>query len=273
MDQDVSTWHARIPADIDRPEPVLWNLTARQLLVITPAGLTAWVLFSLLLGHLTVWLLVIVAAVLLALGWVLACGRKDGIGLDHMVWLAARWKIQSKHRHPAPPPVDDSGVIDLDGRCAVLLECDSAPFHLSSGEEQDQMLATFAAFLDSLTSPAQILIQRRRMDLTPHLDRLRTGIPRLPAELRRAARAHAAFLDGLQHHHDLISHRVLLVLTEDGPSDTAGEALLRRAEDAVSQLGALDVRARVCDGDSADQIIHTSLLPHTTATTDEKDHA
>ena len=45
MDHEDSVWHARIPADIDRPEPVLWNLTARQLLLLTPAALTTWALF------------------------------------------------------------------------------------------------------------------------------------------------------------------------------------------------------------------------------------
>ncbi|MEV2274595.1 PrgI family protein [Nocardiopsis sp. NPDC049922] len=271
MDQDVSTWHARIPTDIDRPEPVLWNLTARQLLVIAPAGLTVWGLFSLLMGHVPLWLLGAVAVVLLGLAWVLACGRKDGIGLDHMAWLIARWKVTPHHRHPELPNIDGSGVVNLDDRRAVVLECGSTPFHLSSGEEQDQILATFASFLDSLTAPVQILVQRRPMDLTPHLDRLRSGIPGLPAELRRAARAHAAFLDHLQDHHDLSSHRVLLVMTGTGTRHDDGGALLSRAEDAVSQLDALGVRARVLDGADAERLIHASLHPHGTATTEE-DH-
>jgi hypothetical protein len=270
MDQDVSTWHARIPADIDRPEPILWNLTARQLLVITPAVLTGWALLSLLLGRVPTWLLGVIALVLIALAWVLACGRKDGIGLDQMAWLAVHWKATPRRRHPPVPVVNEHGIVDAGGHSALVLACTSVPFHLFSGEEQDQALATFAGFLDALNAPAQILIQRRRMDLTPHVDRLRSGIDDLPMTLRRAARSHAAFLDDLQHNYDLIHHQVLLVLTAPGSPDTAGDALLRRAQDTAAHLGALDIRARVCDCPTAERIIRDSLPPNATTTDREE---
>ncbi|OOC50888.1 MULTISPECIES: PrgI family protein [Nocardiopsis] len=287
MDHEDSVWHARIPADIDRPEPVLWNLTARQLLLLTPAVLITWALFSPLAGFLPLWASVTVSAVVLGLSWVLALGRRDGIGLDHLAALSVLWLLHAKHRAPAAPrvrlprwaprtargprfsplnlpasAVHDDGTIDLGQRCAVVLTCSTVPFHLASGQEQDQILASFAAFLDSLTDPAQIVVQRRRMDLDAHIRGTRDRARKLAhPKLRRAALAHGAFLDDLQHRHSPIHHRVLLVLTCDGPAPEAGEALLWRAEDAVSQLAAIGVRAHLCDGPAAERVLRSSLIP------------
>lgn len=272
MDKD-STWQARIPADIDRPEPLLWNLTAHQLLVIGPVLFACWGLFTAAFGRLPLWSLITMMVVLVGCAWVLACGRRDGIGLDQMALLALRWRALPRQRHPdnAAPHIDRDGVLDLGGRSALILTCTSVPFHLFSGEEQDQVLGTFAGFLDSLTEPVQIIVQRRWMDPTPHILRLRTRAEQHPGPLRRAASAHARFLEDLQHHHDLVHHRVLLVLTAHGSPAEAGEMLLRRAEDTVSQLAALDITARPCDGPEAEQIITHSLRTAHEPTTPQED--
>ncbi|WP_435106687.1 PrgI family protein [Nocardiopsis synnemataformans] len=287
MDHEDSVWHARIPADIDRPEPVLWNLTARQLLLLTPAALTTWALFSPLAGFLPLWASVGVSALVLALSWVLALGRRDGIGLDRLAALSLLWLLHAKHRAPATPrvrlprwapraargprlaplnlpvsAVGGEGTVDLGQRCAVVLTCSTVPFHLASGQEQDQILASFAAFLDSLTEPAQFVVQRRRTDLDAHIRGTRDRARTLPhPRLRRAALAHGAFLDDLQRRHQLVHHQVLLVLTAEGPVREVGEALLWRAEDAVSQLAALGVRARLCEGPAAERVLRSSLNP------------
>lgn len=261
MVEKESTWHARIPADIDRPEPLLWNLTALQLLVISPALLASWALFSAFFGRWSLWLLAGAIVLLIGCAWILACGRRDGIGLDHLTLLALRWRTLPHHRQPDEgiPNVGPDGVLDLGSRSALILTCTSIPFHLFSGEEQDQVLAMFAGFLDSLTEPTQIIVRRRWADPTPHIQHLRSQAQHLPPALRRAAHSHTEFLDDLQYHHDLLHHRVLLVLTANGTPAEVGETLKLRAEDTAAQLAALDVTAHLCDGPTAEQLLQDSL--------------
>ncbi|MFL1433204.1 PrgI family protein [Nocardiopsis protaetiae] len=265
MDREPSTWQAQIPTDIDVPEPILWGLTARQLLIMAPAVLLGWALFTTIAALTSPVPAILAAALPIGGAWVLSRTRRDGIGLDHRLWLAARWHTGPHTRDPDTtlPPIAADGVIDHHHRCAVVLECTTVPFHLASGQDQDQMLAAWAAFLDSLTEPVQILIQRRRTDLDPHLRLLRSHLCRLPEALRRSARAHADFLASLQHHHDLIHHRVLLVLTHRGPEEQNGDALLLRAHDTAAQLAALGVHAHVHDGPRAQHLLTASLAPAT----------
>ncbi|MFY7069392.1 PrgI family mobile element protein [Nocardiopsis changdeensis] len=266
MDREPSTWQAQIPTDIDVPEPILWGLTARQLLIMAPAVLLGWALFTTVSALTSPISAVLAAAVPIGCAWVLSRTRRDGIGLDHRLWLAARWHTSPRTRDPDAelPPIAADGVIDHRHRCAVVLECTTVPFHLASGQDQDRMLAAWAALLDSLTEPIQILIQRRRTDLDPHLRLLRSHLDRLPEALCRSARAHAVFLASLQHHHDLIHHRVLLVLTHRGPEEQNGDALLLRAHDIAAQLAALGVRVRVHDGPGV-QLLLTSFPAPATA--------
>ena len=153
------------------------------------------------------------------------------------------------------------GVIDLGGQCAVMIACSSVNFHLASGREQDTAISAFAGVLHSLTGPAQILVRGLRLDLTPFTASLRAGALALahPA-LEEAAHAHADFLDELGQSR-LVQRHIVLVLTASGTPHTAGRNLLARAEDTASRLGGLGVQARLCDGETAEDILRACLHP------------
>jgi hypothetical protein len=60
-------------------------------------------------------------------------------------------------------------VIHKDGSCALVLKIGAVNFNLLSEEEQDAIIFSYAALLNSLTFPIQILIRSQRKDITNYL--------------------------------------------------------------------------------------------------------
>lgn len=60
-----------------------------------------------------------------------------------------------------------------DGSCVMILETSSVNFDLLSEKEQEAMIYAYAALLNSLTFPIQILIRSTRKDVSGYLNRLR----------------------------------------------------------------------------------------------------
>ncbi|MFY7064693.1 PrgI family protein [Nocardiopsis changdeensis] len=282
-----TVWRSRIPADIDRPEPILFGLTARQCLLLAPALAGAWGIYLLLRDHLPWW--AIVAALVPALGVViaLALGEKGGQGLEKLVAQAMRWVAAPKHLVAAPSgqvparprwaprvrrtprieplrlpasAITPEGVIDLGRRCAVVIACTTVPFQLSSARERGQVLAAFAGVLDALTEPVQLVVQRRTADLTALAEMIRAHAAHLPyPALADAAVGHAEFLDGLAATHELSHQQVLVVVTATGSARRARAALGRTARDTAGRLSAIGVRAQVLDGQDAEQVLRVSM--------------
>ncbi|MBR8741442.1 PrgI family protein [Nocardiopsis sp. MG754419] len=295
MPEEPSAWRGRIPADIDRPEPLLFNLTARQCLIIAPALAAAWVAYLLLREAIPLWVLALVLAPLLGAVIAIALAERDGRGLEKVLASAWAWKRAPQHLVPAPSgelpalprwtprfrqpklaplrlpasAITPGGVIDLGGRCAAVIACTTIPFQLASGREQDQVVAAFAGVLDSLTEPVQILVQRRRADLSGLVAMVRANADHLhrPA-LADAAAAHADFLDEIAATHELSHQQVLVVVTTTGTARRTGGALRRRAEDVADRLAALGVRTQVLDGQAAEQALRASMTAPGTHLTD-----
>ena len=68
--------------------------------------------------------------------------------------------------------IKDGLVILKDGSVALIIKTSAVNFGLLSEEEQEAIIFAFAAFLNSLSFPIQILITSRKMDISSYLDRL-----------------------------------------------------------------------------------------------------
>ncbi|WP_159944694.1 PrgI family protein [Nocardiopsis sp. FR6] len=294
--EEVSAWRGRIPADIDRPEPVLFHLTARQCLLIAPALLAAWGAYLLLRDLVPLWAFAMVLAPVLGVVIALALGEHDGRGLEQVAASALAWARAPRHLVCAPfghiPPlpwwaprprrgprlaplrlpasaISPEGVVNLDGKCAVMVACTTLPFQLASGREQDQVLAAFAGVLDALSEPVQILVQRRRADLGEFTAMLRHNAHYLPhPALGQAAMAHADFLEEMAAAHELSHQQVVVVVTAADHAHRAGSALLRRAQDTADRLAALGIRTQVLDGDEAADLLRSSMTAPGVSLTD-----
>jgi len=81
-------------------------------------------------------------------------------------------KIASTQEHLDIEDIRDDVVILKNGNAAALLQTTSVNFDLLSETEQDAMIFAFAALLNSLTFPIQILVRTKRMDVSNYLARV-----------------------------------------------------------------------------------------------------
>ena len=69
--------------------------------------------------------------------------------------------------------VEDSIVILKDGSYRLIFEVTAVNFGLKSEREQNSIIFQFQGFLNSLHFPVELLVQSRKLDLTPYLAKLR----------------------------------------------------------------------------------------------------
>jgi hypothetical protein len=272
---DEAPLRARVPADVERADRVAFNLTARQLVILTVTGLVLYAAWTALVTVVPPLVFAACCVPVLGAAFFLAVGRRDGIGLD--VWLLAAWRHRRAPRQlvpsegpitpapawvtitrgpgdrlPLPAPlrlpakgITADGLIDLgpDGTTG-LVAASTVAFGLRTPAEQNGLVAAFARWLHSLNGPAQILVRAQRVDLTHLGDRLVSGAPSLPhPALEDAAHSHAEFLDDLAARRELLHrHVTVAVRSTRSPGNT-----VHQAAETVRALSGCEVAARVLD--------------------------
>ena len=280
---------ARVPADVERKDAILFGFTFRQLAILTIASLllyTAWTALNPIVAPLA---FLIGAIPVAGVAFVLAVGRHDGIGLDTWLWHAIRYRRSPRQLAPTTGPVIPApawvrttsgragklplpaplclpakgitadGLVDLgpDGATA-LVSASTVAFGLRSAGEQNGLVAGFGRWLNSLDAPVQIVIRAQRVDLTTVADRIHDLAPSLPhPALEQAALSHVGFLDDLAAQRELLHRQVTLAFRDQrGPGHT-----LHRAAEAVRALAACEVTARVLDAGAAATTLASCLDP------------
>jgi len=282
---------ARIPADIERPDKIVFGLTARQAGILAAVATVLWLVFLAVRHTVPVIAFAAAAAPVAAAASGAVLITRDGLSVDRLAAAAIRQARAPRHLVAAPggvvpPPewapaapgvlpaplrlpagrVAPDGSVDLgsDG-AAVLLECTTVSFALATPGEQEGMTGAFGRWLNSLTGPAQILIRAERVDLSAAVARLEQTAPLLPhPSLESAALEHAAFLADLAASRDLLRRQVILVIREPayrGRGDAAVSRAMRRADDAARALAAAGVRAAVLDAHQAAAVIAAACDP------------
>jgi hypothetical protein len=277
----------RIPADVEREDKLLGQLTARQLAMLAASGVVVWAVYTATRAFVPLVVFGIVAVPFAALVFTVALGRFEGVSADR--WLRAAWRHhRAPHRlvsapegvsvapaliassvGPLPEPlrlpisgVDIGGTIDLghDG-LAMVCRASAVTFSLRTPPEQEALVSGFARWLNSLAESVQIVVRAESFDLTPSIDALLDGAPNLPhPALEAAARSHAAFLAELGQRTELLRREVFVVLRQHAGDDAAGR-LARRATEATVSLAAAGVTLVVLDGVSATATVTRALDP------------
>lgn len=175
----------------------------------------------------------------------------------------------------------EDGVVRLtDGQYRAVLEVGSVNFGLAGEAEREGIVESYAAFLNSLTFPVQVLVRVLPVDLETYLAEMeRQAQQTLSEALADLARDHAGFLRRLARHRTLLERRFYLVVPAQaeslgspksrffpqraaGPSlDAARRQLTYRCEEVARQLGRCGLTARRLGDVELAQLYHAAWCP------------
>ena len=158
------------------------------------------------------------------------------------------------------------GVVRLKtGEYRAVLEVAGTGTALDDDSQRESVLAGYAAFLNALTFPIQVLVRIVPVDLDRYTGGLEERARReLPTELAALARDHAAFVQGLARQRTLLERRLYVVVpaqsevmgrrpvwlvrrrreVEPYESDAARRQLTFRCEEVCRQLARCGLSAR-----------------------------
>ncbi len=176
----------------------------------------------------------------------------------------------------------EDDVLCLSGdQYRAVLEVGSVNFALQGEVEQEATVAGFAAFLNGLSFPVQILMRAIPIDLQAYLVELERRAIQLPENLADLARDHAAFLRRLAKARTLLERRFYLVIpaeegseraahllgwpfgrkTPDLDAAAAAKQLTFRCEEIARQLGRCGITARRLSSVELAQLLYGCWCP------------
>ncbi|MGP4029725.1 PrgI family protein [Actinomadura sp. 3N407] len=298
-------YRVTIPANVERPDVIVANLTARQLAILIPAAAMVWLGYQATRTLLPLPVAAGFAVVVLGAAAALALAERDGVGLDRLLVFAL---AQRRHPRLLVPASDEpsvswaaagepkgqatgrasplrlpvramgpDGVLDLGAEgAAAVVACSTVSFGLRTGDEQAGLVGAFAAWLNSLSGPAQILVRAQPIDLHPAIAAVRRQAGGLPhPALEEAALEHADYLAELSASRVLLARQVLVVLREaaapsgatsatgwGGRSVTGASArVVRRAEQTTRALSAAGINAQILDAAQVSAVLAQAADP------------
>ncbi len=146
------------------------------------------------------------------------------------------------------------GILILPGdRYRSILSCSSLNFELQSEDEQDVVVEAFQSFLNSLTTPIQILIRVRELDIDRYLEDFQAKRASETESIYKQQLAnYSEFIRKLVAGNKILSRRFYLVIPHDNRAKvdfaTAKEQLLLEQEILIKGLEKIGMTARQLTG-------------------------
>ena len=101
-----------------------------------------------------------------------------------------------------------------DGTCSLVLRTSAINFDLFSEEEQDATIYAYAALLNSLSFPIEIVIRSQKKDVTAYLDLLKTQEVKAYTPLKKKQiREYRAFIEQLVQERNVLDKKFYLIIT------------------------------------------------------------
>jgi len=145
--------------------------------------------------------------------------------------------------------VRDGILVLPDNRYRSVLATSSLNFELQSEEEQDVIVDSFQAFLNSLTTPLQILVRVRELDIDRYLEDLQ--VSRIDETLdiyKKQLENYSNFVRKLVSGNKILSRRFYLVIPHDNKDKAdfslVKEQLLLEQEIIIKGLEKIGMTAR-----------------------------
>ena len=131
-------------------------------------------------------------------------------------------RASTQAAHVGLRSIQDSVVTLRDGQARAVLEVSSVNFGLIGAGEQEAVVASFAALLNGLTFPVQVLVRVLPVDLERYVAELEQLAPQLSEPLAALARDHALFLRRLTRQRTLLERRFYLIVPADSRTGRSG---------------------------------------------------
>ncbi len=141
------------------------------------------------------------------------------------------------------------GILQLPNReHRLVLESSSINFELMSDEEQDALIDTYQAFLNSLNTPFQILVRIRELDMDKYLEAFKSKLNEDDQEIYKAqADNYIEFISKLVATNKILTRKFYVVLpykTIDDDFAVVKEQLKLSADIVAKGLGRLGMQTR-----------------------------
>jgi hypothetical protein len=289
---------ARIPADVEKPDKIVFGLTARQATILGVTGLLLWCAYQTTRTLVPPMVFAAVAIPIAGAAFSVVTVRRDGLTLD--AWLLAAYRQRRAPRRlvpadsvrgetvpdvptwvgikagPLPAPlrlpaeaISAEGAIDLGAQgTAHAAACSTVNFGLRTTGEQNSLIGGFSRWLHSLSGPVQIVVRAQRLDLEPYLEVLADEAGGLPhPALEQACLGHVDFLRELSQSRDLLRRHVTVVLRHPGTGRhgrdvSAARTVARRASEAARALRGCEVVVAPLDGAATHAVLGAAADPN-----------
>lgn len=176
--------------------------------------------------------------------------------------------------------IEDDVVLLARGQYRAVLEVSGIHFGLQGESEQEAIVGGFAAFLNSLSFPTQVLIRVLPIDIDGYIGELeRRARHELPEDLASLARDHVVFVRRLARNRTLLERHFYLVIPAETESVGARSAwslvrrragrdaaaarkqLVIRCEEVERQLGRCGLAARRLGNNELAQLYYACWCP------------
>lgn len=125
-------------------------------------------------------------------------------------------KRPSTQAHLPIAEIKEGVVILKDGTLRAVILVSSLNFALKSEDEQNAIISAYVGFLNSLDFPVQIVVQSRRLQIKPYLEKLRETERAQTNELLRVQTAdYRAFVEELVEIGQIMTKRYYVVVPYD----------------------------------------------------------
>jgi len=105
-------------------------------------------------------------------------------------------------------------LITRDGKISKIIDTKSVNFALKSEDDKNALIGQFQSFLNSLSFPIQILVQSRKIDISPYLAYLKQKLDKTENQLMRMQiNEYLAFIDKLTQLANIMDKKFYVVVS------------------------------------------------------------
>lgn len=155
---------------------------------------------------------------------------------------AQKKKIISTQQHLLISEIKQDTVVMKDGILRAVLMVSSINFALKNEDEQNAIISAYVSFLNSLDHPLQIVIQSRKLQIKPYLDRLLEQERNQENDLLRTQTAdYRSFVSQLVEMGDIMNKQFYVVVPYD-PLSNKNKSFWSRFKEVINPATAIKLK-------------------------------